>query len=211
MSIQSITEVRAANPTPTLNVGDLVLLDQALRTVAATLGELRAFVRPADATTSEAGLFTAAEKIKLAGVAASATQNQTDSHLLSRANHTGTQAIATVVGLQDALDSKLGASDEIAIDDITGLTGALTTLGDDIDALTIAVGNLTTSVGEKLPIANPQPTGGIRFPEYTLLTLPDEVALQNFVIMVTDATAGRTLCYSDGVDWKIVGTTTTVS
>ena len=51
--------------------------------------------------------YTSAEKTKLAGVAAGATANDTDANLLNRANHTGTQAISTVTGLQDELDSKL--------------------------------------------------------------------------------------------------------
>ena len=50
--------------------------------------------------------FTTAEKSKLAGIAEGATANQTDAFLLNRANHTGSQAISTVTGLQDALDSK---------------------------------------------------------------------------------------------------------
>lgn len=50
--------------------------------------------------------FTSAEKSKLAGIQAGATLNQSDAYLLDRANHTGTQAIATVSGLQTALDAK---------------------------------------------------------------------------------------------------------
>ena len=53
--------------------------------------------------------YTSAEKSKLAGVAAGATANAADSSLRDRGTHTGTQAIGTIVGLQDALDSKLSA------------------------------------------------------------------------------------------------------
>lgn len=49
--------------------------------------------------------FTTAEKNKLAAIAAGATANQTDAHLLARGNHTGTQAIATVAGLQAVIDA----------------------------------------------------------------------------------------------------------
>lgn len=52
-------------------------------------------------------LMTAAEGAKLAGIATGATANSTDAYLLNRANHTGTQAISTVMGLQTALDSKV--------------------------------------------------------------------------------------------------------
>lgn len=51
-------------------------------------------------------LMTAAERTKLAGIATDATKNQTDTYLSSRANHTGTQAISTVSGLQSALDAR---------------------------------------------------------------------------------------------------------
>jgi len=50
--------------------------------------------------------YTNTEKTKLAGIEDGATQNQTDAYLLDRANHTGTQAISTITGLQTALDGK---------------------------------------------------------------------------------------------------------
>ncbi len=50
--------------------------------------------------------YTTGEKNKLAGIAAGATANSPDATLLARANHTGTQAISTVSGLQGALDGK---------------------------------------------------------------------------------------------------------
>lgn len=65
--------------------------------------------------------YTTAEANKLAGIATGATANQTDAYLLNRANHTGTQAISTVNGLQSALDGKAAASISIAAG--TGLTG----------------------------------------------------------------------------------------
>ncbi|OUL63092.1 hypothetical protein [Flavobacterium sp. AJR] len=58
------------------------------------------------ATTANAGLFSPTEKTKLDGIATGATANQTDAYLLNRANQTGSQAIATVTGLQTALDGK---------------------------------------------------------------------------------------------------------
>lgn len=50
--------------------------------------------------------YTTTEKTKLAGIATAATQNATDVYLLSRANHTGTQAISTVSGLEAELDQR---------------------------------------------------------------------------------------------------------
>jgi hypothetical protein len=58
------------------------------------------------ATVTDAGVMTAADKSKLNGIATGATANSSDATLLNRANHTGSQAIATVSGLQTALDGK---------------------------------------------------------------------------------------------------------
>jgi hypothetical protein len=68
--------------------------------------------------------YTTPEKTKLAGIAIGATANQTDAYLLSRTNHTGTQAISTVSGLQTALDSKINTSQK-------GVTNGVATLGAD--------------------------------------------------------------------------------
>lgn len=51
------------------------------------------------ATTTDAGLKSAADKTKLDGVATGATVNSPDATLLARANHTGTQAAGTITGL----------------------------------------------------------------------------------------------------------------
>ena len=70
---------------------------------------------PASAGMSEA------ERTKLAGIAAGATANAADAALRDRATHTGTQAIATIIGLQGALDAKLAASLLGAANGIAGL------------------------------------------------------------------------------------------
>lgn len=66
--------------------------------------------------------FTDADEAKLAGIEAGATANSTDAYLLDRANHTGTQAISTVAGLQDELDAIDGLIGDIgsALDAING-------------------------------------------------------------------------------------------
>lgn len=49
-----------------------------------------------NATTSVAGFMSATDKTKLDGVATGATANSSNATLLSRANHTGTQAVSTL-------------------------------------------------------------------------------------------------------------------
>lgn len=70
--------------------------------------------------------FTDAEKSKLEGIDAEATKNATDSHLLDRENHTGTQPVSSISGLADLLASKVdseavGASPGVAPLDASGL------------------------------------------------------------------------------------------
>lgn len=103
---------------------------------------------------------------KLASVAAGATANQTDAYLLARANHTGTQAIATIVGLVDALASKATPADiSTAIQAVSGLAPAsLDTLKEIADAL-LANGTsdaaLVSVVAGKAPLASPTFTGTV--------------------------------------------------
>lgn len=61
------------------------------------------------ASSTLAGVMPAADKAKLDGVAAGATANSPNATLLARANHTGTQAISTVAGLDTALAGKQAA------------------------------------------------------------------------------------------------------
>ena len=65
--------------------------------------------------------YTDTEKTKLSGIANNATANDTDTNLKSRSNHTGTQAISTIVGLQTALDNITTAisQQEISVSSIT--------------------------------------------------------------------------------------------
>lgn len=65
--------------------------------------------------------YTSVEKAKLAGIASSATANSSDATLLARSNHTGTQAISTVTGLQTALDNKLDDSQLGAVNGVAPL------------------------------------------------------------------------------------------
>jgi hypothetical protein len=58
------------------------------------------------ATTSLKGLLSDTDKTKLDSIASGATANSADATLLARSNHTGSQAISTITGLQTALDAK---------------------------------------------------------------------------------------------------------
>jgi hypothetical protein len=70
--------------------------------------------------------YTTVEKEKLSGIANGATANQTDTYLLNRVNHSGTQPISTVTGLQPSLDTKVdkvGGKSLLSDTEITRLSG----------------------------------------------------------------------------------------
>lgn len=78
---------------------------QPISSVAGLTAELSGKVDKVEGKELSTNDYTTTEKNKLSGIDAGATSNQTDAHLLSRANHTGEQAISTVTGLQDELNS----------------------------------------------------------------------------------------------------------
>lgn len=73
--------------------------------------------------------YSATEKTKLAGVATGATANDTDANLKNRANHTGSQAISTVTGLQTAIDAKAPLASPAFTGTPTGITKTHVGLG----------------------------------------------------------------------------------
>lgn len=68
--------------------------------------------------TNDSGVVDDSEKLN----------NQSPSHYLDRTNHTGTQAISTVSGLQTALDGKAASSHTHTSSDITDFTSAVNAL-----------------------------------------------------------------------------------
>lgn len=89
----------------------------------------------------------------------------------------------------------------------TGSTGA-------IDGMTVGGTALSTALPAKAPLASPVFTGTVRFPAYTVATLPTcAAATQDAVAVATDTTAPtyrgaltgggtvRTLVYCDGTSW----------
>jgi hypothetical protein len=71
------------------------------------------------ATGADAGLMTAADFTKLAGVATGATANASDAALRDRSTHTGTQLAATVSDFSTAADARIAAASVNALSDVT--------------------------------------------------------------------------------------------
>lgn len=99
-----------------VNVEDSLASDS-----SANAPSVRAVNTALNAKAAAADAITPAERTKLASVATGATANASDSALRDRATHTGAQAIATVTGLQAALDAKLAASLVGAVNGVAGL------------------------------------------------------------------------------------------
>jgi hypothetical protein len=81
--------------------------------VALTATQVTAMLN--EATVSLKGLMSSTDKTKLDGIASGATANSSDAVLLNRANHTGSQAISTVTGLQSAIDAKANDADVVKL------------------------------------------------------------------------------------------------
>ena len=79
-------------------------------TLLATAAQLSAKVDKDGAKVLSDNNFTNAYRDKLTGISAGATVNSSDMTLLSRANHTGTQDMSTVTGLEAALTGKASAA-----------------------------------------------------------------------------------------------------
>lgn len=92
-----------------------------------------------DVTSAGSGqIITNEERTKLAGIQAEATKNQTDTYLLDRTNHTGTQLINTVSGLQTALDSRAATTHTHNLN-LTGDVSGSATLGQTSVDLNVTV------------------------------------------------------------------------
>ncbi len=200
MPIKTITQIRADTPTVTLTDADLFIVDQATKTVAGSLAQLKAFVRPANATPTAAGLMTAADKEKLTGLPANATANQPDAYLLDRANHTGAQNIGTISGLQSALDAKL---ESVNVAGVTGLQSALDAKADaaDLADTNDAVAGLQSALDAKLDKNNPEPTGAFKFPSYTFAGKPAAASNAGRYIEITGTVDGTVIARSNGTGW----------
>ncbi len=103
------TDDRMSNPRAPTGAAGGVLAGQypnpGFATPMATAADLEGKVDKVPGKGLSANDFSNSDVAKLEGVAAQATKNATDAQLRDRGTHTGTQTIATVAGLQTALDA----------------------------------------------------------------------------------------------------------
>jgi len=152
----SVTSVAGKTGAVTLSKSDVALgnvdntSDSNKPISTATQSALNTKAGTSTATTTSNGLLSNIDKVKLDSVASGATANSTDFYLLNRTNHTGTQAISTVAGLQGSLDAKESSSNKNAANGYAGLdangkildttlpsslTNSITTISSDVQTL----------------------------------------------------------------------------
>lgn len=109
------------------------------------------------AADTSAGVMSATQKTKLDGVAAGATANLSDSTLLNRSSHTGSQPISTVTGLQTALDSKGTSNLALGTTGSTALRGNATAadIGGLVGSGITAIVVLSQTAYDNLPSTDP--------------------------------------------------------
>lgn len=105
---QGISIVKASTPQA---VRTIIGAGTSSLTIGTTAGTAKAgdWVPPF-ANESTGGYMTGGDKAKLNAIQAEATKNQTDAFLLSRANHTGTQTIATITGVVPIAQIPIGTT-----------------------------------------------------------------------------------------------------
>lgn len=113
------------------------------------LSDLGAVIKAAYEGQPDTGDFSSADRAKLDGIATNATANDTDANLKNRANHTGSQAISTIIGLEDALAAISGGT--YRAEDNGGVKGSGVSGQQRIDnaaAITAAIANADAANGK---------------------------------------------------------------
>lgn len=150
------------------------------------------------ATTTAAGVMTAADKTKLDGVAVGATANATDASLRDRSTHTGTQATSTISGLDTALSAKAPLNSPA----LTGVPTAPTaTAGTNTTQLATTAfvqavnASDTGSAATAVKLKTARAIGGVFFDGSADITLPgvNSVGTQNTTGSAATLTTARTI------------------
>lgn len=148
-------------------------------------------------------------------VADSKTTNATDAHLLNRSNHTGTQSISTILGLQVALDS---AASQIDITGNASTAGKLKTPVqingvpfDGSQSISIVApgggaGGSTSYADTAGRLANPVQIHGVNFDGGAGFDIPNFTATKSGVVPAAGSDTTKYL-RSDGT-WQVPTNTT---
>lgn len=149
--------------------------------------------------------FTSAEKTKLGGIEEGATANQTDTYLLDRGNHTGTQSQETIEGLTDELSSlRLGVPVAAVVESRSLTSSDAGAILDCLspDGLTLTIPSGTFAVGTTILITHSGSTGFVSVQAGAGVTL--EIPLEKLSrTRSINSTIGLVQVMADR--WKIFG------
>jgi len=150
---------------------------------------------------AESNAYTDAKDTKLSGIATSATANDTDANLKARANHTGTQAAATISDFNTEADARITAAVGVSVQ----AHDADAAKTDEAQTFTAFQASSVEAMTDGATIT---PTGTKHFHSVTLagnrtLAAPSAItAGGTYVFKVTqDATGSRTLAWNAVFDW----------
>lgn len=133
------------------------------------------------ASGTDPGLMAAADKTKLDGIASGATANSSDASLLSRANHTGTQAAGTITGLAQVATS--GAYADLSGRPTLGTAAALDVAASgDATSGQVVKGNDSRLSDSRTPTSHTHPASAIN----------DSTSAGRALLTGADASAQRT-------------------
>jgi len=127
--------------------------------------------------------LNAADRTKFDAIATGATANSSDATLLNRANHTGAQAIATVTGLQPALDLKAPLASPI----LTGVPEAPTPSTADNTTKIATTAFVTTALQALYPVGTIYSNISVSTNPATLFGFGTWVAITGRVVVGLDS------------------------
>lgn len=190
-----------------VTVGDDLNLPSSVKVPIARLVGLLSLDGTADSATKVA--MTPTERAKLLGIDAGATANDTDANLKNRANHTGTQAISSVSGLQTQLDLKAPLASPTFTGTVGGITKAMVGLV-NVDNTSDANKPVSTAQAAAIAaaIAAIPPSGGSSDTltrvtltgAYTLTPDPAwDTEATHAVVLTQDSTGSRVVTYASTV------------
>lgn len=156
------------------------------------------------ASTEAPGFMSSEQVSKLSGISAGATSNSTDANLLSRSNHTGEQAIATITGLQTALDSALPKAGGSLSGPLSGKVVSAANFLDKTVTNATATGTVTLDFAQgdvfDLTLSGATTVAITGIPSLSNETL-------GFVVRVTQGATAYGLTWFSGVTWLTTGGT----
>lgn len=161
------TKLSGIATSATANQTDVYLLSRSNHTGTQTASTISDFDTEVSNNTDVAAntaknSYPSADATKLAGIATSATANDTDANLKSRANHTGTQLASTISDFANAADLRIASASVEDLNDITDAgSGEIITSAERTKLTGIATGAEVNVIESLVDDTTPQLGGNL--------------------------------------------------